>query len=98
MNPEVLGAFALAMCGAYGPPAYPGMPGAGTDLPKARSQSASVGKAVDELLKVAPGAGSYVSESNYFEPNWQRSFWGSEERRVGKECVTTCRSRWSPYH
>src|SRR3546814_14997326 len=28
--------------------------------------------------------------------------WGekdrSEERRVGKECVSTCRSRWSPYH
>src|SRR3546814_11146708 len=22
----------------------------------------------------------------------------SEERRVGKECVSTCRSRWSPYH
>ena len=77
MNPDVLGAFALAMCGAHGPSAYPGMPGPGPDLPKARSQSASVGKAVDELLKVAPGAGSYVSESNYFEPQWQRSFWGS---------------------
>src|SRR3546814_11346277 len=25
---------------------------------------------------------------------WERS----EERRVGKECVRTCRSRWSPYH
>src|SRR3546814_16301419 len=24
--------------------------------------------------------------------------WRSEERRVGKECVSTCRSRWSPYH
>ena len=23
---------------------------------------------------------------------------GSEERRVGKECAITCRSRWSPYH
>src|SRR3546814_14743267 len=27
-------------------------------------------------------------------PSSQRS----EERRVGKECVSTCRSRWSPYH
>src|SRR3546814_15355623 len=26
------------------------------------------------------------------------SFRRSEERRVGKECVSTCRSRWSPYH
>src|SRR3546814_4968905 len=27
-----------------------------------------------------------------------RSWSRSEERRVGKECVSTCRSRWSPYH
>src|SRR3546814_12468281 len=26
------------------------------------------------------------------------AFGRSEERRVGKECVSTCRSRWSPYH
>src|SRR3546814_240037 len=25
-------------------------------------------------------------------------FYRSEERRVGKECVSTCRSRWSPFH
>src|SRR3546814_12384513 len=31
---------------------------------------------------------------------WLRFLHGfrSEERRVGKECVSTCRSRWSPYH
>src|SRR3546814_20475584 len=32
--------------------------------------------------------------------NGLRTFWTalrSEERRVGKECVSTCRSRWSPY-
>src|SRR3546814_19945163 len=28
----------------------------------------------------------------------ERSCYRSEERRVGKECVSTCRSRWSPYH
>src|SRR3546814_8982492 len=28
----------------------------------------------------------------------QRRTGRSEERRVGKECVSTCRSRWSPYH
>ena len=26
------------------------------------------------------------------------SYFRSEERRVGKECVRLCRSRWSPYH
>src|SRR3546814_1869803 len=29
--------------------------------------------------------------------NWYNTM-RSEERRVGKECVSTCRSRWSPYH
>src|SRR3546814_18033674 len=28
----------------------------------------------------------------------RHNFRRSEERRVGKECVSTCRSRWSPYH
>src|SRR3546814_14792256 len=32
----------------------------------------------------------------YNNPNRKPS--RSEERRVGKECVSTCRSRWSPYH
>src|SRR3546814_2536184 len=30
--------------------------------------------------------------------NWPAQRVRSEERRVGKECVSTCRSRWSPYH
>src|SRR3546814_3916964 len=29
---------------------------------------------------------------------YRSSCGGSEERRVGKECVSPCRSRWSPYH
>src|SRR3546814_8061323 len=29
---------------------------------------------------------------------WRALRESSEERRVGKECVSTCRSRWSPYH
>src|SRR3546814_15308872 len=32
-----------------------------------------------------------VDVTRHFDPR-------SEERRVGKECVRTCRSRWSPYH
>src|SRR3546814_1328488 len=31
----------------------------------------------------------------YYHWRWEHR---SEERRVGKECVSTCRSRWSPYH
>src|SRR3546814_14556815 len=32
------------------------------------------------------------------ESPWTVADARSEERRVGKECVSTCRSRWSPYH
>ena len=33
---------------------------------------------------------------NAIGPTWEGN--RSEERRVGKECVFLCRSRWSPYH
>src|SRR3546814_14818119 len=36
------------------------------------------------------------AESKPFPPSQLHD--RSEERRVGKECVSTCRSRWSPYH
>src|SRR3546814_18422715 len=34
----------------------------------------------------------------YWRRFWHVAAGRSEERRVGKECVSTCRSRWSPYH
>src|SRR3546814_20571419 len=36
--------------------------------------------------------------TNYHGWQTQQNALRSEERRVGKECVSTCRSRWSPYH
>src|SRR3546814_2183607 len=38
------------------------------------------------------------SASPYSELDLRSGQHRSEERRVGKECVSTCRSRWSPYH
>src|SRR3546814_12488579 len=37
-------------------------------------------------------------ETHYPEPRGESPVGRSEERRVGKECVSTCRSRWSPYN
>jgi FAD/FMN-containing dehydrogenase len=76
-NPQVLDAFALVIIGSTGPPAYPGMPGPPPDLLRARDAAAHAAKAMEELLKIAPGAGAYVSESDYFQANWQRAFWGT---------------------
>ena len=35
-----------------------------------------------ELTKIAPGAGSYVAESDYCESNWQQSYWGPNYPRL----------------
>src|SRR3546814_4291036 len=45
----------------------------------------------------APAALAPTGEAEFSEELSQRTF-RSEERRVGKECVSTCRSRWSQYH
>src|SRR3546814_21116833 len=45
------------------------------------------------LLVYAFHMPAFAILSGYFSKSGR-----SEERRVGKECVSTCRSRWSPYH
>ncbi len=76
-NPQVLDAFALAIIAGGEGPAYQGMPGAGADLTEARSDAANIDSAMSELLNVAPNAGAYVSESDYFQRDWQMAFWGT---------------------
>jgi FAD/FMN-containing dehydrogenase len=82
MNPAVLEAFALVICGAEEQPAYPGIAGHEPDAVAGRRRSQSIGRAVDELRKLVPEPGSYVSESNFFEPRWQQSFWGANYPRL----------------
>src|SRR5206468_12856052 len=73
---------ALVICGSEGPPAYPGVAGHEPDPTTGRAHARAIGRAMDELRTLVPNAGSYVSESNYFEPDWQRSFWGSNYPRL----------------
>src|SRR3546814_4466553 len=47
-----------------------------------------LGRGLDEILEM--GSEKEVAQVDEFAVR-------SEERRVGKECVSTCRSRWSPY-
>jgi hypothetical protein len=75
MNPAVLDAFALAIVGSEAPPAFPGLPGREPDFAGGRRDEDAIGRATGELKKAAPGAGSYVAESDYFEPHWQQSYW-----------------------
>jgi hypothetical protein len=81
-NPEVLAAFALAISADSESPAYPGIAGHEPDDAHGRTNAARIHASVDELRAVAPGNGSYVSESNYFEKNWQQSYWGTNHSRL----------------
>src|SRR3546814_13799400 len=75
-------------------------------LPEARARSsirlavgrfnteAEIDAAVAELAAQVARLRREGSAAADYSPVFQRS----EERRVGKECVSTCRSRWSPYH
>src|SRR3546814_11532726 len=49
-------------------------------------------KASERVIALDPGVRSFMTG---FSPGKEGR---SEERRVGKECVSTCRSRWSAYH
>src|SRR3546814_10708069 len=49
---------------------------------------------IDKVVAASPGIELKTAPEGYVKVHENRS----EERRVGKECVRTCRSRWSPYH
>jgi FAD/FMN-containing dehydrogenase len=82
MNPAVVDAFALAISGAGGPPAYPDVPGHEPDAAVARSDAEAVTAAMNELRKLLPRVGSYVWETDYFQPHWQEAFWGENYDRL----------------
>jgi FAD/FMN-containing dehydrogenase len=82
MNPAVVDAFALAITGDFGQPAYPGVPGHEPDAAAARTQAEAVDKSMDAIRKLLPRVGSYVWETDYFQPHWQEAFWGDNYTRL----------------
>ncbi len=79
-NPQVLSAFALAIITSSAEPAYPGQ-----TLPamkNARAEANAIAKAMNELRKVAPDAGTYVNECDFHQENWRQEFWGSNAWRL----------------
>jgi FAD/FMN-containing dehydrogenase len=84
MNPEVLDAFALLICAAEEQPAYPGIPGHEPDVAEGRRQAAQVRAAMREIYRVAPNAGAYMSESDFFQRDWKRAYWGDHYPRLAR--------------
>lgn len=84
MNPAALDAFALVIIASNSAPAFPGIAGHEPDLTAARERAAGVERAMQEIYRLVPKsqAGAYVSESNYFDPDWQQSYWGANYPRL----------------
>ena len=81
-NPKVLDAFALVIVANGGLPLYPGVPWKAPDPAIARNDAAAVNRAMAPLYRIAPDGGSYVSESDYFNPRWSQAFWGENYPRL----------------
>jgi FAD/FMN-containing dehydrogenase len=81
-NPAVLDAFALVIIAGGEGPAFPGIAGHEPNVASAREKRHKIDAAMDELLKVVKRPGSYVSESDFFEREWQESFWGANYPRL----------------
>jgi hypothetical protein len=79
MNPEVAGAFALAITADASPSLYatPTL-----DLGAARAKRGQVDASITALRVCAPGAGAYLNECDYFQADWQRAFWGGNYERL----------------
>ncbi len=82
MNPVVTGAFALAIIVDGEAAAYPGMPGAKVKTAAATKDARAIDAATAQLARVAPLGGSYVSESNYFNRNWQQAYFGEHYAKL----------------
>jgi FAD/FMN-containing dehydrogenase len=80
-NPAVLNAFALAIVGDAGG-GYPGVRGHEPDVEAGRKSRQEIHKCVNELRAIVPDDGAYVSESNFFQENWQQAYWGSNYPRL----------------
>lgn len=80
MNPQVLDAFALVIISGGESAAYPGWQE--PDTSGAEIASARVRAADRAIRAVAPNAGSYMSECDYFLPEWKRASWGEHWPRL----------------
>src|SRR3546814_21128408 len=70
----------------------------GFSLSVQNRRKARAGQALENHLEAVFTALGVQSARGAETENKNKPDFRSEERRVGKECVSTCRSRWSPYH
>lgn len=81
-HPVVCDAFALAIIADGEAATYPGLKRPTVDWAMARQDARRIANSAEALRRVVPDAGSYVSESNFFNAAWQREFWGKNYHRL----------------
>jgi hypothetical protein len=67
------------------------VPGHEPDVAAARIQAEAVDKSMNEIRKLLPRVGSYVWETDYFQPHWQEAFWG-----VNYDRLLAVKSKYDP--
>jgi FAD/FMN-containing dehydrogenase len=81
-NPAVVDAFVLVIIADGERPSYPGLARPAMDTTAARRNAHEIDLAAAQLRKLTPNAGSYVSESNYFNASWRKAYWGTNYSRL----------------
>jgi len=81
-NPKVLDAFALVIIADGERPSYPGLARPAMNVEAAEKNKRDIDLAAAELRRIVPNAGSYVSESNFFNRSWQADYWGVNYSRL----------------
>jgi len=82
VNPLVRDAAAIVILASRQSNAFPGIAGHEPNLAAGRKATAAISAAMKILRDVTPGGGTYMNEADYFEPGWQRSFYGAHYDRL----------------
>jgi FAD/FMN-containing dehydrogenase len=82
ISPAALDAFALAIIAGGRSAEYSHGVAPDDEPAQANLDAIEIGRAMSELNKLGSSYGSYVSESNYFQHDWQETFWGSNYARL----------------
>jgi FAD/FMN-containing dehydrogenase len=81
-NPAVTEAFGLALIADGEAAAYPGMQRAPIDQTVAHQDARAIDRATQELKQLVARPGSYLSESNFFNDDWQSAYFGANFARL----------------
>ena len=82
VNPVVFDAAGLIILSGGQQAVFPGVRGKEPDMAEARTNAARIGRAMRIIRDATPMSGAYMNEADYFEPDWQRSFWGDHYPRL----------------